>query len=661
MSDQKFFSAKELIVLSPPPLLPKSKKGIIDKAKRENWQSRPRQGRGGGLEYALTSLPPAVQKAIHLKLAREKQASEVARPQGEHQERYLSEALWQPFDKACDVQKAKAQAKFNAVDAVYNLVMAGSPLMEAFQTVAEAQGLKQGSVKNWYYKVQGFHRGDWLAVLLKRTGANKGKEAQMDADAWEAFKSDYLRPERPSISACYERLERVASEMNWVIPTLRTITRKVGKDIPFEVKTLLREGEHALAKLVPTLSRSVESIEAMEWINGDGYQHNVFVKFKIGDKEEIHRPKTWFWQDVRTRKILGYRVDISENTDTIRLSLMDVVHKYGVPRHLTIDNTRAAANKWMTGRVKNRYRFKVKEDDPMGIIPQLGIELHWTSVVAGKGWGQAKPVERVFGVGGLGELVDKDPALAGFYTGETIYNKPDNYNARKDGVPFEVFLEVLHRGVEIFNQKSGRRTELCAGIYSFEQIFQRDYLKATVRKATKEQLRILMLTAENVTIKKNGEFELMAGGEIAGRKNKYWAEALMGYAKSKVTVRFDPNELHSLVYVYSLDGKFLTTAECREAVAFGDTQAARTQKRLRTRIVKQAKEQAKNMELLDAIELAGLQPKAEAEETPSPTMIEMVISEQNALKKVIVEANDDEDESLFEKYFKKGLDLTYNK
>jgi len=43
--------------------------------------------------------------------------------------------------------------------------------------------------------------------------------------------------------------------------------------------------------------------------------------------------------------------------------------------------------------------------------------MHWTSVVAGKGWGQAKPVERAFGVGGLEEYVDKHPALAGAYTG----------------------------------------------------------------------------------------------------------------------------------------------------------------------------------------------------------------------------------------------------
>ncbi|MDN4346322.1 transposase, partial [Citrobacter freundii] len=67
---------------------------------------------------------------------------------------------------------------------------------------------------------------------------------------------------------------------------------------------------------------------AMEWINGDGYQHNVFVRWFNG---EIIRPKTWFWQDVHSRKIVGWRADVSENSDSIRLSLMDTLKTYGKP------------------------------------------------------------------------------------------------------------------------------------------------------------------------------------------------------------------------------------------------------------------------------------------------------------------------------------------
>lgn len=45
--------------------LPKAPKNISIQAKRENWQSRKRTGRGGGLEYALSSLPQAIQQEIY--------------------------------------------------------------------------------------------------------------------------------------------------------------------------------------------------------------------------------------------------------------------------------------------------------------------------------------------------------------------------------------------------------------------------------------------------------------------------------------------------------------------------------------------------------------------------------------------------------------------
>ncbi|HII3786336.1 TPA: transposase domain-containing protein [Pasteurella multocida] len=647
------YSAKELLELSLA-CLPNTVQGIIYQSKKQGWESKKRVARGGGSEFALSSLPKEVQDEIKFRFAKSLSSEELPTQEQKNAERYLSAAIWQPFDKANNVQKSKAEKKYLAVVAVQNFVDSKTPLMEALELVAKAQNISVGSLKNWYYKVRDFEQSDWLAVLLKRTGKTVKEKADFDIEAWDSFLADYLRPERPSIAACYERLTRAAEEMGWTIPSRQTVQRKVENEVPYEVIVLKRDGENALTKLVPALQRSVADIQAMEWINGDGYQHNVFVKWKNG---EIVRPKTWFWQDIRTRKILGYRCDVSENTDSIRYALMDVIYKYGIPRHVTIDNTRAAANKWMTGGVPNRYRFKVKEDDPKGLIPLLGIELHWTSVIAGKGHGQAKPIERAFSHGGVGELVDKDPALAGFYAGANVYDKPDNYNAGKSGVDYDVFMQALARGVEIFNQKQNRKTEICQGIFSFEQVFARDYAKATVRKATQEQLRMLMLTSEKVKIKRNGEFYLDAGGSLFGRKNQYWAESLMGCVHSHVVVRFDPAKLHEKVYVYTLDGVFLAEAICREAKSFNDTEAAREQKRLRTRITKNTKRIAADMELMEANELAQFQPDVKDEEKLSPGVIEMLVTERNTVRKVEVVADEDEEEiSEFEKGFFKGVE-----
>ena len=172
----------------------------------------------------------------------------------------------------------------------------------------------------------------------------------------------------------------------------------------------------------------------------------------------------------------------------------------------------------MTGGVPNRYRFKVKPDDPLGLIPQLGIKLHWSSVLLGKGHGQAKPIERAFGNGGLEEFIDKTRAMEGCYTGPNPMAKPDNYGER--AMDAAEFLRLVAEGVAQYNAKLGRETEACRGVMSFDQAFAQSYAQATVRKASREQLMMMMLQAEATRVSDHGTIRLEAGGAIASRNNR---------------------------------------------------------------------------------------------------------------------------------------------
>lgn len=62
------YSAKELLLLSLTHL-PNSVQGIIYQAKKQGWISQKRVGKGGGFEYALTSLPVEVQDEIRQRFA----------------------------------------------------------------------------------------------------------------------------------------------------------------------------------------------------------------------------------------------------------------------------------------------------------------------------------------------------------------------------------------------------------------------------------------------------------------------------------------------------------------------------------------------------------------------------------------------------------------
>ena len=643
---KEWFNSKELAGVGG---LPNSPSNVTRKARSLSWEFRKVEGvKGVSYEFFFNSLPEEVQAELLLK---QSQAVEI--PKAKKELNYLPEVIWKPYEKATDKQKEEAKAKLAPLQKLDDLVRNNVALMMALDAVSTEYEIAKGTLKRWYYKVRSFERPDWLPLLLdKHSNKKAGKEADFTEEAWEAFKADYFRPECPQFGSVYERLKRAARENGWSIPSASSIKRKIAREVPKLVQVQLREGDHAVMQYYPSMRRTVVEIEALEWINGDGYQHNVFVRWHNG---EIVRPKTWIWQDIRTRKILAYRVDLSENSDTIRLSLMDLIWKYGIPKKCTIDNTRAAANKWMTGGVKNRYRFKVKEDDVTGIIPMLGIELLWTSVQFGKGHGQAKPIERAFSHGGLGELVDKHPSLAGFYAGENVYSKPDNYNGGKDGVDYDTFILAIEDGIRTFNEREGRQTEICQGIYSFSQVFERDYAKAQIRKASAEQMRFLMLMSEAVTLRKDGTFELEAGGKVNNRKNRYLASELIATAHRKVVVKFDPQDLHYKVWVYGLDGVFLAEAKCTDAVAFGDKAKGREHDKARKQMVKAVKAQAKATLTMNAQEAARYQPQFEEEAPPEPKIIELFRQEGNAVRKHEAVLDDDEDTNDFEQGWQKGL------
>lgn len=657
MSELKsYYSAQELVELNLAGL-PTSKKAILNKATKEMWESRRRKGKGGGFEYHLHSLPPETQKQLRLN------AALAAMPPPTTAQPMDDPELIYRLTSATDKAREKAKNKAEACMQLQAFLDQGFNYQEAEAGAATAKNVSQGSLKNWYYKVKGYPVHLWQAILVSGSGksAKPTKKAAITEEAWDTFLADYLRPEKPDLRASYRRIEAMAKEYGWQMASFKTFQRRLIKEVPYEVLLLQREGKNAVAKLVPALQRTVKDILAGEWINGDGYQHNVFVKWHTG---EIIRPKTWFWQDVRTRKILAYRTALSENTDSIRHALMDVIFRYGIPKTITLDNTRAAANKAMTGGVANRYRFKENDLDPKGIMPILGIEVHFTSVLYGEGHGQAKPIERAFGRGGIGEKVDKRPELSGFYTGKNVLEKPDNYNGGKAGVEYDVFLQALAAGVKEYNEQLERDTELCRGKFSFEQIWERDYHPTNIRQATPEQLRLLFLQAETVSIKRNGAFTLKAAGKLYGLTNIYWAESLIGITDKKVVARFDPDNLHGNVYVYDLEGRYLAEAICREAKGFGDTTASREQGRLYKKVVKSAQQQAEALELLDQHELAALAPKVDVPEPIEKRVKEVLIEEevihQNLRMKVQkkVEVEDEAEEiSEFDQAFMRTVAL----
>ena len=486
------------------------------------------------------------------------------------------EATW---SKKTDRQKRKGQRRAKALFAVEKLQADGLTKSDAVKAVAQQQKVTEASIWNWFGKVSLWPRDAWRLILTDNY-SGKQKSIEINEEAWEYILADYLRPEAPALSAVYDR-----AAQRFELPSEKTVMRRIN-ELPNTVIVLAREGVEALDRMYPHQERDRSFYGALEAVNADGHKFDVFVQWPDG---EIGRPLMAAWQCIFSGKILSYEVTKTENTDTIRWAFGKMVREYGIPDHAYLDNGRGFASKWLTGGAPTRYRFKVKEDEPMGILTQMGVQTHWCTPYHG----QAKPIERAFR-DLCAERVCKHPALAGAYTGNNPMAKPENYGSK--AIPIALFMAVLDEQVVLHNAREGRRSKVCSG-RSFDQAFSESYeaRKVDVRRPGEETLAYLLMQADTAMVYKNGS-------HIAYNGNRYYAEALTEHSGTKVAVRFDPERMHSGLHVYTLDGRFICRAGCVAATGFGDTEAAREHARAKNQFKRATKDQLKAVRKMDALE-----------------------------------------------------------
>lgn len=522
---------------------------------------------------------------------------------------YDAEALWAWAERKSQTSRDAGASRAQMLHQVMRLKDSGRTFRSAAEIVATANGISPANLRNWYYGANGkpgaqdYHPSDWAAALIPGY-CGRTATSECSPEAWDYFKADFLRNEKPASTACYDRLKRAAAAQGWTVPSIATLTRRLERELSRAAVILARGGVEALKRSYPAQERDRSVFHALEAVNADGHKFDVFVKWPDG---HIERPVMVAWQDIYSGKLLSYRIDHTENTDAVRLSFGEVVEKYGIPLHSYLDNGRAFASKWMTGGIPNRYRFKVREEEPAGILTVLGVEVHWATPYHG----QAKPIERAFK--DLCEYVARHPAFAGAYTGNNPNAKPENYG--NTAIALGDFLAVLDTEIAAHNARPGRRASVCNG-RSFDAAFAESYERSPIRKATAEQRRLWLLAAEGVNVRRDGSITL-----AAERDNRYWAAALHDLAGHNIIARFDPQSLHDLVHCYTMDGRYLGEAQCVQAVGFNDTQAAREHSRARNKFKRAAKDQLNAENRMTALEASKFIPAATQADVPDSRVV----------------------------------------
>jgi putative transposase len=606
--DKEWFSADELAGLALPGM-PGTKRGVQMMADLDQWVRsdyknkywRMRAGRGGGVEFHYTLLSTAAQAKISIAFMAAEQADSA---------RTAKAAIGRDeaaarFDKLPQKHKDQALFRLNAIQAVDDLHMTGVGLCEARAQVARILDVAPSSISGWEARVQHVAVCDRKYYLASHH-AGRAESVECHPDAWEFLKADYLRLSQPTFEKCYRDLKGVAAEQGWTIPSARTLQRRIDA-LPEGLKVLTREGQEAIKRIFPAQERDRSVFHALQAVNADGHKWDVFVKWPDGT---IGRVMMVAFQDLYSGKMLSYRLDRSENKDAVRLAFGDLVEKYGIPDECLLDNGRAFASKWMSGGIGNRYRFKVKDEDPDGIMKQLGVTVHWATPYHG----QSKPIER--GFRDFAGDIAKDLRFEGAYTGNSPVSKPENYGSK--AVPFELFAQVVAQGVAEHNARVGRKTKVAAG-RSFDQTFKESYEKSEPKKATAEQRRLWLLAAEGITAAKvDGSIKLLG--------NRYWSEFLHEHRGQKLVIRFDPQQLHQEMHVYRLDGSYLGAAKCIEAVGFFDTAAGRDHAQTRGRFVKATKAAREALIKMTPVQAAKLLPEIEEPEPAESKVVRPVFA-----------------------------------
>lgn len=481
--------------------------------------------------------------------------------------------------------------------------------------------------KSTLYNWQRAHRKDGLAGLLPNYGGRK-QQRVIDKAAWEFFCGEYLRLTRPTIGFCYQLTELKAKENGWKIPSLKTVARMVKSDIPEALKRLKRLGEkNYYDNSQAYTQRDYESISAGEIFVGDHHVFDLFINVGTVKKPKWTRPWLTAWMDMRSRKFVGWTVNLSPCTDEIIAAFANAAldPAIGLPRDIYIDNGRDYCSHRFGGtgnrgkRLTDEQKAVLQEEGKMAatLMDRLQVKTHFAIVENAR----AKVIEREFR-----NVVEWFSKPFPTYCGRTPKERPEDLESKlkqpeKYGVTLEEFRKTFSQWViNVFNKKAsqgkGRQGE-CP-----DEVFMRTRLP--VRTADPAVMRLFFMKSTNL-------FKIGRNG-IAFRGAEYYSPDMILKKGQSVYIRYREEDLNR-IWLYTAKDEYLGEAKKVEAIAainadqeiIADEQArkASEKKLVKAHPAYQAAKRAKPLTPSDITELYKLYGSSAPDVSPTK-VIEMV-------------------------------------
>ena len=340
------------------PNLPKTVRGINKKAVAQGWIFRKREGRGGGKEFLLSSLPAAVRSSFKHFETPAVASSAVSKELEVAQARAVVVDF--VLAKKEQLGTLKAAIEFFSVasrNGGLPLEIANFCELAKAKTSASSQkGIGMRVLAQWCSKKM---KNRNLAPARSGQPIKKLGERDWLPDFLDIYKQNYA-----SINQVYLLFSYKYKEINKKPPSIHTV-RRVFNALPEFIREKGRMSESSLKRL-KTFSRrdwNTNLVLNDVWI-GDG--HSMKMKVAHPVHGQPFTPELTLIIDGASRMIVGWSLSYSENVIAITNAFKSAVEKFGLPVIYYSDNGGGQKNKTL-------------DKDMTGVFARLGVE-HRTGI-----------------------------------------------------------------------------------------------------------------------------------------------------------------------------------------------------------------------------------------------------------------------------------------
>lgn len=551
------YAAAELALMLLP-AFPTTMQGVNQRAKAENWESRKRQGRGGGREFAIASLPPTVQEEIRRRAAHALVGtvpSNASLPARREQQLDLVET---------DTQRLRAEARKGILTTIERLMVQCHVSREAAMTTLLTQA-KAGTLDDHLVMMlraardERGRKGDGFPSIrtlkrylgLSKIGSLAPKKARVEfaVPAWaKPFLAFYQVPQKPSVEHAYGQFVDAyrASNHAWNLPSIHQVRRFLGKlgNVSREVG---RMGPRELKNIRPFIRRTFDELHPNDVWSADGHTFDAEVQHPLHGRP--FRPEITAIVDIATRRLVGFSIGLAESSLAVLDALTNASTTNGVLAIFYVDHGSGYDNSMIKAEatgMQGLLGFQVSHSLPYnsqarGVVERLHQSL----------WIRAAKELPSF----IGTEMDREAKLTHFkITRAAIKNggalplmgwdlfmrfcqeQMDKYNARPHGtLP------------KIVDPADGKRRHMTPN-------------EALTAFRTRGWEPVVLTDAEAQNVFRPRIERKVRRGEIQLFNNRYFSRMLEEFHDESVHVAYDIHDAKH-VWVHHQDGRFICKAE----------------------------------------------------------------------------------------------------